>query len=165
MSLIGRGATGSVYQLNAFIAVKRALKGEDEQTNHVFQVLERHSPIPYLVRCYYQRPNDKFLEFAPNGCIATLLNQYQERGGTQVLKVLQFLSLQNIHRWMRQLCLAVGGLKKIGLAHGDIRPGNMLLDADWNLKLSDFDRAMNISSWERRIVPGRRILPNCAALL
>lgn len=45
---------------------------------------------------------------------------------------------------MRQLCLAVGGLEKIGLAHGDIRPGNMLLDADWNLKMSDFERAMNI---------------------
>lgn len=72
---------------------------------------------------------------------------------------------------MRQLCLAIGGLEKIGLAHGDIRPGDMLLDADWNSKLSDFDRAMHISSWERRIVPGserivpgRRILPNCAAL-
>lgn len=45
---------------------------------------------------------------------------------------------------MRQLSLAVGRLEKIGLAHGDIGPGNMLLDADWNLKLSGFDRAMNI---------------------
>lgn len=92
MSLIGRGVTGSVYQLNAFIAVKRARKGEDEQTDQaneqkIFQVLERHSPIPYLFRCYYQRPNDTFLEFAPNGCIATLLNQYQERGGTHVTHV------------------------------------------------------------------------------
>jgi serine/threonine protein kinase len=149
MSLIGRGATGAVYQLNAFIAVKRARTGEDEQADHaneqkIFQTLEKYSPIPYLIRCYYQRPQDTFLEFAPNGCIATLLNQYQERDGTQVLKVSQSLDLQNIHRWMRQLCLAAAGLEQTGLAHGDIRPGNMLLNADRNLKLSDLDRGMKI---------------------
>lgn len=43
---------------------------------------------------------------------------------------------------MRQLCLAVTALEQIGLIYGDIRPGNMLLDVDWNLKLSDFDRGM-----------------------
>jgi serine/threonine protein kinase len=45
---------------------------------------------------------------------------------------------------MRQLCLAATALERIGLVHGDIRPGNLLLDADWNLKLSDFDRGMKI---------------------
>lgn len=34
MSLIGRGATGTVYQLNASIAVKRARLGEDEESDH-----------------------------------------------------------------------------------------------------------------------------------
>jgi hypothetical protein len=34
MSLLGRGATGTVYQLNVFIAVKRARREEDEQANH-----------------------------------------------------------------------------------------------------------------------------------
>ena len=147
MSLIGRGATGTGYQLNAFIAMKRARTGEDEQADHaneqrMFQYLENCPPIPYLIRCYYWRPNDTFLEFTPNGSIAMLLNQYQERerNGIQVLKVLQTLDSQDIRRWMRQLCLAAAGLERIGLLHGDIRPGNMLLDVDWNLKLSDLDR-------------------------
>ena len=151
MSLIGRGATGAVYQLNPLIAVKRARIGEEEQADHaneqrMLRFLENCSSIPYLIRCYYQRPNDTFLEFAPNRCVAMLLNQYQERDshGTQVLKVSHTLNSQGIHHWMRQLCLAAAGLERVGLVHGDIRPGNMLLDADWNLKLSDFDRGMMI---------------------
>ena len=151
MSLIGLGATGVVYQLNALIVVKRARTGENEQIDHaneqrIFQFLENCSSIPYLVRCYYRRSNDTFLEFAPNRCVAMLLSQYQERDshGTQVLKVSQTLDLQDVHRWMKQLCLAAAGLERIGLVHGDIRPGNMLLDADWNLKLSDLDRGMKV---------------------
>ncbi|KAF7502029.1 hypothetical protein GJ744_009008 [Endocarpon pusillum] len=150
MSLLGRGATGTVYQLNAFIAVKRARQGEDEQADHaneqkMFQFLEKHRPISYLIRCYYQRPSDTFLELAPNGSIAMLLSQYQERekrGTPQVLGISQLLHSQDIHRWMRQLCHAATALERIGLIHGDIRPGNMLLDVDWNLKLSDLDRGM-----------------------
>ncbi len=149
MNLIGRGATGTVYQLNGFIAVKRARTGEDERADHaneqkMFQFLENCPLIPYLIRCYYRRLEDTFLELALNGSVAMLLNQYQERDrhGTQVLKVSQALDSQDIRRWMRQLCLAATGLERIGLLHGDIRPGNMLLDADRNLKLSDLDRGM-----------------------
>lgn len=149
MTLVGRGATGAVYQITASIAVKRARTGEDEQTDHaheqkIFRILENHSPIPYLIRCHYQRPQDTFLEFAANGCMATLLNRSQERDGVRVLGVSQLLDSQDVLRWMRQLCLAAAGLEEIGLAHGDIRPGNMLLDADWNLKLCDLDRAMDV---------------------
>lgn len=151
MSLIGQGATGAVYQLNAFIAVKRARTGEDEQADHaneqrMFHFLENCSSIPYMIRCYYRRPQDTFLEFAPNETVAMLLNQYQERDsyGTRVLRVSQSLESQDIHRWMRQLCFAAAGLERIGLVHGDISPGNMLLDADWNLKLGDLDRGMEI---------------------
>jgi serine/threonine protein kinase len=149
MSLLGRGATGTVYQLNVFIAVKRARIGEDERADHtneqkIFRLLENYPPIPYLIRCYYRRPNDTFLELAPNGSVAMLLNRYQEREihGIQVLKVSQALNSQDICRWMRQLCLAATALERIGLIHGDIRPGNMLLDVNRNLKLSDFDRGM-----------------------
>ena len=151
MSLIGRGATGTVYKLNDFIAVKRARVGEEEEADHaneqrIFTSLENHPPIPYLIRCYYQIPQDTFLELAPLGSIAMLLNQYQKRRlhGAQVLEILQRLDSQEINRWMRQLCLTAAGLERIGLCHGDIRPGNMLLDANRDLKLSDLDRGMKI---------------------
>jgi serine/threonine protein kinase len=58
------------------------------------------------------------------------------------LKVSQALNSQDICHWTRQLCLAATALERIGLIYGDIRPENMILDVDRNLKLSDFDRGM-----------------------
>ena len=151
MNLLGRGATGTVYQLNASIAVKRTLAGEEEEADHaneqrIFMLLGNYPRIPYLIRCYHHIPKDTFLELAPNGSIAMLLNKYQKRAshGTQVLEISQMLDSQEINRWMRQVCLAAAGLERVGLCHGDIRPGNMLLDANGDLKLSDLDRGMKI---------------------
>ena len=151
MSLIGRGATGTVYQLNSLIAVKRARQGEDEEADHAseqatFKILEKNRPIPYLIRCFYQTRRDTFLELAPNGSLAMLLSQHQVRDsrGYQVLNVSQTLDWQDVNRWMKQLCIAAASLERVELCHGDIRPGNMLLDADRNLKLCDFDRATRI---------------------
>lgn len=39
---------------------------------------------------------------------------------------------------------AAAALEEFGLTYGDVRPGNMLLDSNWNLKLNDIDRAMKI---------------------
>ena len=151
MSLIGRGAPGTVYKRNDFVAVKWARKGVEAEADHaneqrIFTFLENHPPIPYLIRCYYQIPRDTFLELAPLGSIAMLLSRYQKRHphGAQVLEISQLLDSQEINRWMRQLCLTAAGLERIGLCHGDIRPGNMLLDANRDLKLSDLDRGMKI---------------------
>jgi len=151
MKLIGRGANGAVYQLNTFIVVKRARKGHDEEADHaneqkIFEFLKTRPQIPYLIRCIHLRKNDTFLEFVPNGSIASLLNQYQlrSRDGTQVLEVSQALQKSDVRRWMYQLCLAVAGLEKVGLIHGDIRPHNMLLDKYQDLKLCDLDRAGDV---------------------
>ncbi|KAL9123575.1 MAG: hypothetical protein Q9217_007005 [Psora testacea] len=151
MSLIGRGVTGTVYQLNAFIALKKARLGEDEESDHtneqrIFELLEKYLPIPHLIRCYYRTPKNTFLEFVPNGSVAMLLNKYQHRNtpAFQVLEVTHTLDSQDVHRWMKQLCSAAAGLERVGLSHGDIRPGNMLLDAKQNLILSDLDRGMEI---------------------
>ena len=149
MSLISLGPTDVVYQLNVLIVVKRARTRENEQIDHaneqrIFQFLENCSLIPYLVRCYYRVPNNTFLKFAPNRCVAMLLSQYQKRHshGTQVLKISQTLDLQNVHCRIKQLCLAAADLERIELIHKNIRPENMLLNSNWNLKLSDFDREM-----------------------
>lgn len=46
-------------------------------------------------------------------------------------------------RWMQELVSAVAW-EKLGLAHGDIRISNALVDRDDHLKLSDFDATVDI---------------------
>ena len=45
-------------------------------------------------------------------------------------------------RWIQQLVSAVAWLEGLGIAHGDLRPSNILLDTSQNLKLIDFDCAV-----------------------
>ena len=45
---------------------------------------------------------------------------------------------------MKQLCLAAADLERIELCHEDIRPRNMLLNANRDLRLSDLDRETKI---------------------
>ncbi|KAL8800000.1 MAG: hypothetical protein Q9182_005481 [Xanthomendoza sp. 2 TL-2023] len=46
-----------------------------------------------------------------------------------------------IWRWIAELTEAIAWLEYLGLAHGDLRPGNLLLDGGNHLKVSDFDCA------------------------
>lgn len=146
--LLGKGATGIVYQLNSFIVVKRACLGEEEEADHaseqsMFQLLQSDPPVPHLVLCYFQRPRDTFLEYAPNGSLALLLNQYQKRSGRgQVISISQDLDSANVRRWMLQTCRAVVSLAAHGVCHGDLRPGNILFDHAWNVVLCDLDRTV-----------------------
>lgn len=48
-------------------------------------------------------------------------------------------------RWMNDLAQAVAFLESLNLAHGDLRPENILLDRN-RLKLSDFDSTAEIGS-------------------
>ena len=105
MSLIDRGVTGTMYQLNVFIAVKRARLKMNEKIDHAneqrkFKFFENYSSILYLIRCYYRTSKDTFLELASNESIAMLLDQYQQRDrhDIHVFKIKQALSSQNVHR-------------------------------------------------------------------
>ena len=60
--------------------------------------------------------------------------------------------------WMNDLAQAVAFLESLNLAHGDLRPGNVLLDRN-RLKLSDFDCAAKIgTNYEACMAPYGRIL-------
>lgn len=151
--LLGRGATGTVYQLTSFIAVKIARNGDDEQADHAneqrtLEYIGERSEIPHLIRCFHHVSKYTFLEVAPSSSIAMLLNQHQkcENDSEQLLKGLQPLDPQDIARWIQQLCRAAAGLEEIGIVHGDIRPGNILLDAKRNLVLCDFDRSVKVGT-------------------
>jgi len=47
-------------------------------------------------------------------------------------------------RWLEGLSVAVDFITRIGFAHGDLRPANMLLDDLGNVKLCDFGATVKI---------------------
>lgn len=154
---LGRGATGTVYKVTDTMVVKVARKGVDEQNDHaneqrMFETIEKmiggnFESIPYLIECHYRTPGYTFLQFASGGDFAMLLNQYQKRDEQNraiVLEVTQTCNPQDIDRWMEQLCDVAAAFERLGLAHNDIRPGNMLLDAGCNLVLADLDRGTKV---------------------
>ncbi|KAL2405876.1 hypothetical protein ABEF95_000606 [Exophiala dermatitidis] len=149
MSLIGEGAISKVYKLNSSIVVKRARIGVDEEADHateqkVLQMLKKCCDQSYLIRCFYIRKNDTFLEYAVNGSVAALLDQNRHYDAQGNLSVSRYIDFSLVCHWMKQLSLAAKSLEEIGLAHGDICPRNLLLDSKWNLKLSDFDRTVRV---------------------
>lgn len=75
-----------------------------------------------------------------------------------VIKVEKLEPLSLRHEWMNDLAQAVAFLESLNLAHGDLRPENILLDRN-RLKLSDFDCTAEIGSeFEACMAPYGRLL-------
>ncbi|KAM0417396.1 hypothetical protein ACHAPT_012631 [Fusarium lateritium] len=147
--LLSLGSTGFTFKLNKYIVVKKVRPGRDcnlanEAT--IFDILERHPPSPYIVQSFYRTEQAIFLEYATNGDLASLLREEQQRdeSSQQVMGVARRQPLERCFRWMKQLGAAAAWLEELGLAHCDIRPGNMLLCAAGHVKLADFDRTLKI---------------------
>jgi serine/threonine protein kinase len=147
LSLISLGGIGAIYRLNALVVVK--VPRDKEEPDHateqsVFDTLERYPAHPHLLRSFLRLPGATFLECLPGGDLASLLRIQQTRDPEtqQVLAVAKLQPLQLCLRWMKELSSATAWLEEIGLAHGDIRPPNMLLDSQNHVKLGDFDRSV-----------------------
>lgn len=143
------GGIGAVFQLNDLVVVKipRDPAEPDHATEQrVFEKIEVHPPHPNLLRSFLRVPGATFLERLPRGDLASLLRDQQtiDPKTQQVLAVTGVLSTDLTFHWMKELASAAAWLENIGLAHGDIRPPNILLDAENHALLCDFDRAVGI---------------------
>jgi len=75
-----------------------------------------------------------------------------------VTKVEKLEPLPLRNEWMNDLAQAVAFLESLNLAHGDLRPENILLDRN-RLKLSDFDCTAEIGTdFEACVAPYGRVL-------
>ncbi|KAK2796764.1 hypothetical protein FQN50_009445 [Emmonsiellopsis sp. PD_5] len=85
-------------------------------------------------------------------------NHVRDQQTMVVTKVEKWEPLCLRKEWMNDLAQAVAFLESLNLAHGDLRPENVLLDHD-RLKLSDFDCTAEIGSdFEACIAPYGRVL-------
>ncbi len=93
----------------------------------MYRVLMEH-PHRNIIQCILCLPEGIFLRRME----CTLQERLSQSQGLTTRAEIQ-------ERWVLQLTSAVAWLERLGLVHGDLRPANILLDANDNVQLSDFD--------------------------
>ncbi|OAX79398.1 serine/threonine protein kinase [Emergomyces africanus] len=162
---VSEGANCYVYEVNPLIVVKVPKAGDQEREQfrkevEIFNILSRHPPCPYVISCFLHTNDCIFLEYMRDICLSWRIqqNHIRDHETRRVVRVEKFEPLYLRKTWMSDLSHGVAFLESLNLAHGDLRPENILLDRNC-LKLSDFDCTMNIGSqFETCIAPYGRLL-------
>lgn len=109
---------------------------------HIFRELKyilklNHPRIIHIFQCIHNERLQKLhiaMEYAQNG---TLNEEIQRRRNAGYAYIKQ----TDILRYVRQIVTAVQYLRDHEIIHSDLKPENMLLDCDYNIKLCDFSIA------------------------
>ncbi|KAF2757381.1 kinase domain-containing protein [Pseudovirgaria hyperparasitica] len=167
---IWKGAISYVYEVHPQIVVKVPKSGDFEREQFrkelgIYDLFSRSAPCASVVQCFHRADNGIFLEYMRDISLHSRLQYSQIWDHRNVVvtgvKKLEPLSLRK--QWMQDLTQAVAFLESLHLAHGDLRPENILLDRD-RLKLSDFDCTAEIGAdFEACTPPYGRILNSSEA--
>ncbi|CAI7567365.1 unnamed protein product [Penicillium viridicatum] len=153
------GGISFVYEVHPRIVVKVPKSGKFEREQfqkelEIYKVFSQHPPCPSIVQCFLFSSSGIFLEYM-RGYKKNHTRDQQTMVVTAVEK-LEPLPLRK--EWINDLAQAVAFLESVNLAHGDLRPENVLLDRN-RLKLSDFDCTAKIgTNYEACMTPYGRIL-------
>ncbi|KAL8959582.1 MAG: hypothetical protein Q9193_003581 [Seirophora villosa] len=155
--LLGLGSIGIVYQVTDTVAVKCLRVADSTQFEdecRVYDLLEKHSICPNIVRSFYRTPSAIFLQLMAGGTLDVRLRQYQSRNLSGLVESVKYTQPAHVvWRWMAELTDAVAWLESLGLVHGDLRPSNLLLDDRSHLKIADFDNAAAIGDASNGMEP------------
>ncbi|KAA8494117.1 Serine/threonine-protein kinase CBK1 [Porphyridium purpureum] len=140
IATLGKGAFGEVKLVRKkdsgqYFAMKKLIKkdmGRQEQVSHAWS--ERHVLVkadsPYICRLNYAFQDASHLylvmEYLPGGDLMGLL----------ITK--DTIPEEDSRFYVAQMVIAIDTLHNLGYIHRDVKPDNLLIDADGNLKLSDF---------------------------
>jgi len=140
LEIIGRGAfgevrlvqkvdTGNVYAMKVLNKKKMMAKNQEAHVRAERDILVE-ADNPWLVMMYYSFQDSKnlylIMEFLPGGDLMTLLMKKDT------------LTNEQTRFYMAECALAIDSIHKMGFIHRDIKPDNILLDAEGHVKLSDF---------------------------
>ncbi|KAJ5087749.1 protein kinase domain-containing protein [Penicillium angulare] len=143
--LIGSGGISSIYQVNSSVVVK--VPSSDEFARQQFRneienykTFTRHTACAFIVQCFYLTDDAIFLENMKDQCLAFRI-QYNYTYDREKWVVIQVDKLEPLHlrlAWMDGITQAIAFLESLNLAHGDLRPENILLHGN-KIKVTDFD--------------------------
>jgi serine/threonine protein kinase len=152
---IGRGATSTVYvgyhlKKKIKVAVKKfeVYPNGERAKRKAFREMEllRRMDHPNIIKLYDIYYNEKkgdlylFLEFCHKGSIKSFLGE----GG--------YVEEKHAKRLTKQLLSGLRYIHNMGVYHRDIKPHNLLLSKNYNLKISDFGLAtMNTRGTFKRL--------------
>ncbi|EFY95003.1 protein kinase [Metarhizium robertsii] len=162
---VWKGGISFVYEVHPRIVVKVPKSGEFEREQFrkevkIYDIFSRHEPCPSIVQCFLYTDNGIFLEYMRDVSLCSRIqdNQVRDQETTIVTEVKKLEPLPLRKTWMNDLAQAVAFLESLNLAHGDLRPENILLDRN-RLKLSDFDCTAKIGTdFEACMAPYGRVL-------
>lgn len=146
---ITRGAAGYIYQINEFTVVKLAkAQASDESNNEiaVFDIFEKHAPSPHVIQSFFRIPGAIFLPFLSGGSLEDRLQCNQIRQDDIFVRVARREPAELIEQWTMELAAGSAWVESLGYIHGDLRPANLLLDAEGHLRLADFGWAEKIGT-------------------
>ncbi|KAI9747163.1 MAG: hypothetical protein M4579_007513, partial [Chaenotheca gracillima] len=108
--------------------IKDSLKSVEREKG-IYDLINPH-PHPNILQSIHHGPEGIFM--ARHGKILQEIIAKEEC--TEPLRL----------RWAREIIAGAAWLEKLGLAHGDLRPSNILVDSSGLLKLSDFGATVKI---------------------
>lgn len=147
---LGQGAYGKVFMATfegEVFAIKKLSKDHLLKTNKVNSVfrerdiLIQNKTCRFLPQIYHTFTDDEYLyivlEYVPNGMLSEKLHLFDDGFPKHIVKF-----------YAAQLVLTIEYLNSQNIAHRDIKPGNIMLDENYNMKLIDFGEAKVVDKYD-----------------
>ena len=152
--VVGNGSFGVVFMAKCVetdekVAIKKVLQ-DRRFKNRELDVMRMvsHPNIVQLMHCFFTYDRDEMylnlvLEYVPD-TVYRISKQYAKRG--------QRMPVDEVRMYVYQICRALHNIHDLGVCHRDIKPQNLLVDAEKHeLKLCDFGSAKQLRPGEPNI--------------